>query len=56
MPLPVMQRPEHEQCYPNRLLKKSQASARQGKNWRKSAVYMQYMSILSQFLTQDCAA
>jgi hypothetical protein len=40
----------------NRLLKKSQVSARQGKNRRKSAVYTQYMSILSLFLTLDRAA
>jgi hypothetical protein len=39
-----------------RLLKTSQASASQGKNRRESAVYTQYISILSRFLTQDRAA
>jgi hypothetical protein len=39
----------------SRLLKKSQARARQGKNRRESAVYTQYMSILSRFFTQDRA-
>ena len=41
---------------PSKLLKKSQASASQGKNRRESAVYTQYMSILSRFLTEDRAA
>ena len=49
-----MKQPQEVQ-HSSRLLKKPQVSARQGKNRRKSAVYTQYMSILSRFLTQDRA-